>query len=207
MKFIVRIGDIFEAVGNAALENNVQLIIMGTHGLKGFQFLTGSNALRVVANSEVPFIIVQKDTKVVDGYKNILVPMNLDEDSKQKLAYARNMALFFGSKIHLIAQDEDDEYLHNKIIRDINYSEKYFTDAGVEYEVDVMKPSKNLDPYLDYAVKKNIDLVVILNQSNSVFNLFGDEIQKAITNKNCLPVMLINPVNTRIVSVFANYSP
>lgn len=85
VKSRVRIGDVYDDIGNAALENNAELIVMGTHGLKGFQIITGSRALKVVSNSEVPIIIVQKKTRTKGDFKNILVPMTIDKDSKQKL--------------------------------------------------------------------------------------------------------------------------
>ncbi len=41
VKGIIRIGDIYNDISNAALENDAQMIVMGTHGLKGFHFITG----------------------------------------------------------------------------------------------------------------------------------------------------------------------
>ena len=55
----VRIGNIFEDIGDFASEHEAELIFMGTHGAHGWQHVTGSHALKVVTNSSVPFIIVQ----------------------------------------------------------------------------------------------------------------------------------------------------
>src|SRR5690606_34666192 len=48
---LVRIGNIFEDIDKAATELEASLIIMGTHGLRGMQFLTGGRALRIVTES------------------------------------------------------------------------------------------------------------------------------------------------------------
>ena len=55
----VRVGNIFEDISEFAAEHHTELIFMGTHGTKGWQHITGSNALKVVTSSSVPFIIVQ----------------------------------------------------------------------------------------------------------------------------------------------------
>ncbi|MCC6601455.1 MAG: universal stress protein, partial [Crocinitomicaceae bacterium] len=54
---IIRIGNIFEDIDKVSVELDASLIIMGTHGLRGMQFLTGGRALRIVTESTVPFII------------------------------------------------------------------------------------------------------------------------------------------------------
>ena len=53
---IIRIGNIFEDIGDVATEIDARLIVMGTHGVKGIQKLVGSYALKVITHSKVPFI-------------------------------------------------------------------------------------------------------------------------------------------------------
>ena len=55
---IVREGSIFTEIGEVAKEVNAFLVVMGTHGIRGMQKLTGSWALKVIANSDVPFYVV-----------------------------------------------------------------------------------------------------------------------------------------------------
>jgi len=207
VKSRVRIGDVYDDIGNAALENNAELIVMGTHGLKGFQIITGSRALKVVSNSEVPIIIVQKKTKTKGDFENILVPMTIDKDSKQKLTYAKLLASYFDSKIFLLPQYEKDEFLRNKVERDINFSKQYFEEANIQYEVATLKESgDDFEDYLKYSKDKEIDLVVFMNQAESAYTLFDARIQRIITNKSNIPVLLINPKSTSFVTVFGNYS-
>lgn len=58
---MVKVGNIFDDIGGVAKEINARLIIMGTHGVKGFQHITGSYAIKVITNSSTPFIVVQKE--------------------------------------------------------------------------------------------------------------------------------------------------
>ena len=47
-------GSIFTSIAEFVNENNASLVIMGTHGMKGMQKLTGSWALKVIVKSKVP---------------------------------------------------------------------------------------------------------------------------------------------------------
>ena len=49
-------------------------------------------ALNVVTNSPVPFIIVQENKIDESGYNDIVVPLDLAKETKQKLTLVANMA-------------------------------------------------------------------------------------------------------------------
>src|SRR3954470_18449695 len=38
---MIRVGNIFDDIANAATETESKMIIMGTHGMKGMQYITG----------------------------------------------------------------------------------------------------------------------------------------------------------------------
>ena len=50
---------IFSTIGEVATEIDANLVIMGTHGIRGMQKLTGSWALKVIVGSKAPFLVVQ----------------------------------------------------------------------------------------------------------------------------------------------------
>lgn len=206
IRSLLRIGDIYEDIGHAALENDAELIVMGTHGLQGLQIITGSRALKVISSSEVPILVVQKETTLRNNYHSILLPMTLEKDSKQKLSYVKHLALYFGSKVYLLAKEEKDEFLNNKIRRDMNFSEAYFSEANVPHQSDYLNQSDNVESYMDYAEQNEIDMLVFMNNPESVYTLFDAKLQRLITNKSKLPVLLINPRSTSFVTVFGNYS-
>jgi len=206
---LVRTGNIFEDIVGVAKENHVHLIFMGTHGMKGLQFLTGSNALKVVTGSNVPFIIVQDREYNLGGYDDIIVPITLDKKTKQKLVNVANMARYFNSKVHIIAADESDEFLRNQVRRNLKYAENYFEEIGVDYSTTLCKKSgsKYAKAILELAKEKNADLISVMNMSDTgIFSLLGSQIeQDLITNDLKIPVMLVNPKNTSVnTSVFSS---
>ena len=102
----VRIGSIFEDIDDVAVEQDANLVIMGTHGLKGMQFLTGGRALRIVTNCSTPFIITQERGIKASGYDDIVVPLDLHQDTKQKLSTVAEMAKYFNGRVHIISPAE-----------------------------------------------------------------------------------------------------
>jgi nucleotide-binding universal stress UspA family protein len=113
---IVRLGNIFDDIGDFAAEHHADLIFMGTHGAHGWQHLTGSHALKVITHSTVPFVVVQEKEIKESGYDDIVVPLDLNKETKQKLAYVANMATYFKSRVHIITPDETDQILGKQVL-------------------------------------------------------------------------------------------
>jgi nucleotide-binding universal stress UspA family protein len=67
---LARVGSIFEDIAVIVKEEKANLIVMGTHGAKGFQKIFGSYAMKVVKSSDVPFFVIQKETKPKNIKKN-----------------------------------------------------------------------------------------------------------------------------------------
>jgi nucleotide-binding universal stress UspA family protein len=120
----VRVGNIFEDIGEFAAEHHAQLIFMGTHGAHGLQHLLGSHALKVITNSSVPFVVVQEKKPLDTGYDDIVVPLDFNKETKQKLVLVANMASYFNSRVHVVIPDETDEFLRNKMNTNISFAKK-----------------------------------------------------------------------------------
>jgi nucleotide-binding universal stress UspA family protein len=205
---IVRIGSIFEDIDEVATELEASLIIMGTHGLRGMQFITGSRALRIVTDSTVPFIIVQERGIRNHGYENIVVPLDLHRETKQKLSLVADMAKYFNSKIHLISPGETDEFLKNQLDRNIAYASKFLTEREISFTVQSTetKTSGFVKAMLNFASSIDADLITIMNfYENSLMGMIGGGYeQQVITNETQIPVLCLNPKDTYILggSVF-----
>lgn len=206
-----RIGTIFEDIGELAEELDATLVVMGTHGLRGFQFLTGSRALRIVTSARIPFIIVQERPIRVSGYDDIVVPLDLHLETKQKLNYVADVAKYFQSKVHIIIPGETDEYLRNKVIRNQKYAEHFFEELGIPYTSMISKEkSDDFDhAIIEYAQEIDADLIAIMNlPGSSLSNIIGGNyVQNIITNEAHIPALLVNPKKVSNTSIFGAYIP
>lgn len=194
---IVRIGNIFEDIGDVASEISAGFIVMGTHGAKGMQKIMGSYALRVISHSKVPFVIVQnQDPKDTDTYDDIVVPIEYSDLTKQKLTVAANIATHFNSKVHIYYEEEKDEFLHRKLEAELSFAKQYFAERKVAFTLTQAEERGNLKQQLiDFAAKIDADIIAIVNTQEGALlpDFFGSEEQELIANKAEIPVIITNP--------------
>lgn len=170
---------------------------MGTHGAHGWQHITGSHALKVITSSSVPFIIVQEKGVKPTGYDDIVVPMDLHKETKQKLAIVANLATYFHSRVHVITPDESDEFLRHQVLANISFANKFFADRGIDVTTTVA-PSSGFDKeVVKQAINLDADLIAImnLNRSNFFGSMTANYEQYIITNDAKIPALVVNPID------------
>ena len=203
VRSIVRVGNIFDDIGDAASELGVSLIIMGTHGASGWQKITGSYALKVITNSSVPFIVVQDQLMNDTGYDSIVVPLDLNNETKQKLEMVASIAHYFDSEVHLITPNESDEFLSNKLKANRIWAAKYLKAKNVKFTTQIVDDGDNLlEGVFKLSKKVEADLIAIMNlQKNSLMGVLGSSYQQEIiANKAKVPVLCLNPLKSTIAS-------
>ena len=171
VRSIVRVGNIFDDIGDAASELGVSMIFMGTHGASGWQKITGSYALKVITNSSVPFIVVQDQLMNDTGYDSIVVPLDLNNETKQKLEMVANIAHYFDSEVHLITPNESDEFLSNKLKANRIWAAKYLKGKKVKFTTQIVDEGDNLlEGVFKLSAKVEADLIAIMNLQKKFFD-------------------------------------
>jgi nucleotide-binding universal stress UspA family protein len=190
-----RVGNIFDDIGSFASELGAKLIVMGTHGVKGFQFILGSHAVKVITNSSVPFIVVQ-ERGIGHGYKKIVLPMDMTKEAKQKLALTISIAKTFGSKVLILHPDEKDPLQKKTIVNNVAMAKSDLRDHGVEFEVVVAPDGNFVKNLLSFSANNQADLIAIVNSQEAGFPeiLAGTDERTIITNDAQIPVMIVNPI-------------
>ncbi|MEJ6777190.1 MAG: universal stress protein [Crocinitomicaceae bacterium] len=189
---LVKVGDVFSDLGKIAKQERAQLIIMGTHGMKGFQRLSGSHAMKVVTSAEVPFLVVQKDTQIME-IENIMVPVDLTKESLQIVSIAGDMANIFKSKVHVLAEKQADEMLNTRINIRTGIVSKEYEERSINSEMCFLNSSGNYGKkIINYVEENNGGLIAIAYHSESLLPQFDSFAQDLITNKLGLPVLIVN---------------
>ena len=200
VSYEARLGNIFDDIGAAATDLKAKLIIMGTHGVKGMQHITGSYAVKVITHSTVPFIVVQ-ERGFRDGYNNLVLPFDLSKDSKQKLSLAINIAKVFNSTVHIIYPQESDTFLVNAINNNVSLAKSELRNNKIEFDVKMADEKGNfVKQFLTYAAAKDADLIAIVNSQEMGFPeiLAGTDERQIITNDAQIPTMILNPIKSSI---------
>ena len=192
VSILVKVGDIFSDIGKIAKEEKAQLIIMGTHGMRGFQRVSGSHAMKVVTSTEVPFLIVQKNTEIKE-IRNIVVPVDLTKESLQIISIAGDMAKIFKSKVHVLAETQTDEMLNTRIKNRIGIVSKEYEERSIDAKMNFLKSSGGYGKKIMHYVKNNdAGLIALAYHSESLLPQFDSFAQNLITNKSALPVLIVN---------------
>lgn len=204
-KTIVEKGSIFDDIGRVAKAEEAEFIIMGTHGDKGMQKIFGSKAVKVITNSDTPFIVVHKKPVANYGLKNIVIPLTMDQEVKQTIYFATNLAQYFQSKIHILYVEETDAFFKTKIERNLAAAKAILEERGFEYALKGVK-NKNLVPNLiDYAASVNADMIAFLNNHENFATYLGGSFEQSlIANEKEIPVMVINSLSAKLVSMMAH---
>lgn len=192
----VRIGNIFEDIGDFAAEFGVSLIFMGTHKYSRWQKIVGSRAIRVITSSPVPFILVQEKLMDSKGYDNIVVPLDINIETKQKLELVVKIAHYFNSEVHLITNDSTDSFIKTKLKANQIWATKYLDSNKIKNSSHLVSKGKTLSEgifLLSYKVKA--DLIAIMNlQDDSILGLLENSFQdEIIGNDYKIPVLCVNP--------------
>ena len=188
-------GSIFTAIAEFANEKQASLVVMGTHGMKGMQKLTGSWALKVIVKSKVPFIVIQDPPADQERYHNIVFPVDFRNENKEKIKMAIFMGKYFDSKIHILVSTTTDKGLIKKTKINLNFAIKYLIQNNIEYEIHEVPKSNLAQQTLDFAQKINADLILIVTTKNITFAdyVVGASEQYIIANSSRIPVCCVNP--------------
>jgi nucleotide-binding universal stress UspA family protein len=188
-------GTIFHAIADFVNENEASLVVMGTHGMKGMQKLTGSWALKVLVKSKTPFIVVQAPPDDDNRYRNIVFPIDFRKENKEKMKMAIFMGKYFDSKIHMLVLQMSDKSLAKKTRINLNFAVKYLIQNNIEYEIHEVPKKNYAQQTIDFAHEIKADLILIVTTKNITFAdyAFGASEQYIIANSSKIPVICVNP--------------
>lgn len=194
---LVQVGNIFTTIGDFTKDNeDINLVIMGTHGMKGMQKLTGSWALKVIVSSYAPFIVVQDPPSQKSSFDKIVFPVNFKSENREKLIWAIYFGKIFNAKIHFIKQDVHDGNLVKKVNQNLTFAKKYLAKYNVDYEIATAEKSGNFaQATINYAKDIEADLMMIMTTKNigTIDYVIGASEQFIIANSAKVPVMCVNP--------------
>jgi len=189
---LVKVGSIFEDIGTVAKKEHAQLIIMGTHGKRGFQSLFGSHAMKVVTSAECPFLIVQKNTQVED-VKELIVPIDLTKESLQIVNIAGDMSNMLKCSIHVLAEKQTDQILNTRLQNRLSIVKDQYKDRSITPTVVQLKKGGSYEKkVMKYAESVNGGMIAIAYHSESLLPQFDTFAQNLMVNKAGLPFLVVN---------------
>jgi nucleotide-binding universal stress UspA family protein len=121
--YVITTGKIYKNVINEAKKIDAGLVVMGTHGVSGFEELwVGSNSYRVVSKASCPVLTIRHGFKKTNISK-IILPIDVYKNTRQKVPI---VAEKFKAEVHVVDVRTSDS-------KDIIYRLKKYGDQAFEY--------------------------------------------------------------------------
>lgn len=203
--FIVRSGSIFHTIGDLATELNALLVVMGTHGIVGMQKFLGSWALKVIASSKAPFIVVQESPKG-EAMKNIVLPINYKRETKECVTWTHFFSRKFGTKFHLFRAKYSDSNFRKGLDSNMFFITKYFNSKAIKFEFQIAVGENDFGrETMQYAKTVDADAILLMTTRDIGFAdyVLGPQEQYIIANSERIPVICINPRPAKIGGGFS----
>jgi len=202
---LVREGSIFTSISEIVDEYNANLVIMGTHGMKGMQKFTGSWALKVIVGSNAPFLVVQAPPTA--ALSDIVFPVDFKKEQKEKLVWAGHLVKYYKAKIHLLYQPSNDTRIKAKTKSNLIFSKNYLAEKQADFDILTLPGKKSLgDESIEYAKQIHSGMILIMTTKNISFQdyVLGADEQQIIANQERIPVMCINPKKGTLFGGFSS---
>ena len=192
----IRIGKASKEMNAEAKEQGNALIVVGTHGCSGFEeFFMGSAAFRIISASKSPVLSVRNGVNIQRDLTDILIVIDDTMETLQKLQYAVSMAKAFHAKVHIMGlYPAGFKDIRETIDAYVNRAEIYLMKHNVRLESVFIKKTKKVDTVLEYAAKKNINLIIVMKE----VDLAGDSVfimapfSERIVNRSPVPILTVN---------------
>ena len=197
-------GRVYEEVNKVADMISADLIVMGTNGVNSKSKFIGSNAEKVVRLSKCPVITI-KGKSHRDGCENIILPLDLEKQTKEKVTYALEYARYWDATIRIVSVVlRDNNEVRAKLIKNIKQVEQFILDAGVKCTSEIVEGEKKKtlgDFVFDYEKKFDADMIMIMTKKEELTLSNNISVTaRYIINNSDIPVMSIRPKEVKHIT-------
>lgn len=190
---IIKHFKVFSEVNKVAEENEVDLIVMGSHGSSGFkEVFVGSNTEKVVRSSDIPVLVVKKEQENL-SFDNVVLASDFSEESIGAYKKAIKVLGVLAKNIHLV-------HINTPFSDFMSSNEIEKKAAGFLEKAEGSISKLNTINYVaDYTIEKGIfnfstivggDLIAVITHGRKGFaHYFTGSVSEDITNHAILPVI------------------
>lgn len=192
--FVTSKYEIFNGLNDLAIEENANLIVMGSHGTSGLkEFFVGSNTEKVVRTSDIPILVV-KGLPNEGKFDNAIFASDFSDENIVPYQKAKKILSTLNCKLHLLYVNTPRNFLsYNKQIKKATlFLEKTEEDLNLLDKIIYTSDYSIEEGVISYANSKNYDLIIMATHGRKGLDHFlKGSISEDIVNHARLPVMTI----------------
>jgi nucleotide-binding universal stress UspA family protein len=189
------------------------MIVMGVRGdisHSAEKQYIGNNASKVARSAPCPVVTIC-DKVTCHNLRNILLPLDITRETRQKVTNAVELAKKFGAGIKVVSAmtTKGDATANQKQNIIINQVLSFIEEDGIACSGEIIYPTKDakreVPMILKYAEEQgDIDMILIMTQPElGVLDFFISSNAQEMLRKSPFPVMSVQPKNLERTSVFS----
>lgn len=188
-------GNIFEVIPYITCEHDYDLMVIGTHGIKGIkQMLFGSNILKLIAKVAIPVLVVQEESPLIETIRKIVLPLSSHESFNAVVDAVIYFSEVFGAEVHLYSVFKPGFDWPEQMLKNIETATLKFESKGVR----MLRVKEDQNVYslgyakqtLKYATSAGADLICMMSVSSKEYYYFAPaDKENMILNEYYLPVL------------------
>ncbi|MDA3890247.1 MAG: universal stress protein [Salinivirgaceae bacterium] len=189
----IREGRIYNEICNQAKYGDAEMIIMGTHGVSGFEERwVGSNAFRIASNAPCPVFTIRYNYPQ-RTIKKIILPIDVSNETRQKVPFVAKLAQIFSAEVHVIDVRENNKATtRNKLDEFVDQVLKYLKRRKIKCIHESLKGKNITDITIEYAILCDADLIAIMNEKNErAKHIWLGPYAQQMVNHSPIPVISI----------------
>ncbi|PVW17284.1 universal stress protein [Marixanthomonas spongiae] len=182
-------GEIYEDILNTVTDNNIDLIVMGSHGASGFkEMFIGSNTEKVVRTSKIPVLVIKNEHENFE-VTDFVFATDFSEECRTPFSKAQQFAKNLGAKIHLLYVNTPSGFKTSteayKMMND------FIKGMGVEnYTLNIYNETAVEKGILNFTKENNYQLIGMgTHGRKGLAHFFNGSISEDLVNHAKMPVI------------------
>lgn len=186
---IIKLQSTFTGIIDISKLNNVDLIVMGSHGVNGFkEMIIGSNTEKVVRTSDIPVLVIKKEMGDFN-VNNFVFASDFSDEVAKTFEKAVDFSNKFGAHLHLVSVNTPNNFKSTAVAEKImnefvtkfkidNFSTHIYNDVNVEKGI------------LNFANSIDADLIGMSTHGRrGLAHFFNGSISEDLVNHSIKPVV------------------
>jgi nucleotide-binding universal stress UspA family protein len=179
----------FDGILKISQKNDVDLIVMGSHGASGYkEMFIGSNAEKVVRNSEVPVLIIKQKE---DNFQvnDFVFASDFSDEIKAPFSKVVNFANKFDATLHLVTVNTPNDFKSTGVAQET--MDNFLKGFNVKKVVTHIYNESNVEKgILNFANSINADLIGMSTHGRKgLSHFFNGSISEDLVNHAKRPVV------------------
>ncbi|MGB1308436.1 MAG: universal stress protein [Oceanihabitans sp.] len=179
----------FEGIKETCKDQDIDMVIMGSHGASGFkEMFIGSNTEKVVRTSETPVLVIKNEHKDF-AVNDFVFASDFKNDNRETYKQAVDLANAFNAKMHLLFVNTANKFTTTAAANErINSFVKNYDFSN--YTINIYNDESVEKGILNFSHHVNADLIgVSTHGRQGIAHFFNGSISEDLVNHAKRPVV------------------